>query len=130
MTHKVEWLKDKRVLLAEFFGHQNEDTLRACMDEMVAEFDTCDAPVAALIDWRGVTERDVKALLNMRGHRAYSHPIAARSVFVGMDGLAQFENEISAVKTRESKNTQYYDTMEEALAYLGEMFIDDPFQSN
>ena len=130
MTHKIEWLKLDRVLLAEFSGHQTEEALRACLDEMAAIFDTCDSPVVALIDWRGVTQRDLKSLLNMHGHRAYSHPMAARSVLVGMDKLAQFENEISAVKTRQTKNTQYYDTMEEAMVYLNQMFVDEPSQSS
>ena len=125
MAHKVSWLKENRVLMAQYFGHQDEETLKACMDEMVEFFDTCERPVVVLIDWRDVTDCELKALLNMRGHRVYSHPMAARGVLVGMDIMAQFENEISAVKTRDGKNTQYFDTMDEAMRYLDEMLAED-----
>jgi hypothetical protein len=121
MAHNVSWLKEKRILLAEFSGHQNEETLRASMDEIATSFDARNDPFVMLIDWREVTHCEIKALLSMRGHPFYKHPMTAREVLVGMDALARFENEISAVKTRSFKNTMYFDTMEQALHYLDEM---------
>ena len=120
MAH-IEWLEEKRILLATFSGDQDEETLRASMDEIAASFDACETHFVLLIDWREVTHCDLKALLNMGGHRFYKHPMVAREVIVGMDIVARFENEISAVKTRSFKNTQYFNTMDEAISFLDEM---------
>ncbi len=51
--------------------------------------------------------------------------MAARGVLVGMPTQAAFENEVTAVTTRQSKNTQYYATMEEAMDYLKDYLADD-----
>ena len=125
MAHEVYWMKPNRVLYANYKGHQNTETITACLDDMVAELDKVEYPVVVLINWLEVTETDPKALFNVRGHRAYSHPMAARGVLVGMPGQAKFENEVTAVRTRESKNTQYYNTMAEALHYLRNFLSDD-----
>lgn len=125
MAHEVSWMKPKRVLYANYKGHQTTETITACLDEMVKELDTVEEPVFVLINWLEVTETDPKALFSVRGHRAYSHPMAARGVLVGMPGQAKFENEVTAVRTRDSKNTQYYDTLEEALHYLRHFLSDD-----
>jgi hypothetical protein len=37
---------------------------------------------------------------------------------VGFDSQQAFENEVTSVKTRGGKNTQYYKTMDEAMDYL------------
>ena len=125
MAHEITWLKPGRVLYANYKGHQTTETITACLNEMAAEFDKVDHPVVVLINWLEVTKTDPKALFNVRGHRAYSHPMAARGVLVGMPRQAQFENEVTAVATRESKNTQYYNTIEEALEYLKFFLADD-----
>lgn len=123
MAHDIEWRKFDSVLYVNYKGHQTEDTIRACLDDMAAELDKATHPVVVLINWLEVTEHDPKALFNLKGHRAYSHPMAARGVLVGMNKQAQFENEVTAVKTRSDKNTQYYDTMEEAMDYI-QYFMD------
>ena len=125
MVHEISWMKPGRVLYANYQGHQTKETITACLDDMVAELDKVDEPVMVLINWTEVTETDPKALFQVRGHRAYSHPMAARGVLVGMPKQAKFENEVTAVRTRESKNTQYYDTMDEALHYLRFFLADD-----
>lgn len=128
MAHEVYWMKEGRVLYANYQGHQTVETITACLDDMVAELDKVDQPIIVLINWNEVTETDPKALFQVRGHRAYSHPMAARGVLVGMPKQAQFENEVTAISTRESKNTQYYETMEEALDYLKHFLSDDPLE--
>ncbi len=125
MAHDISWMKPDRVLYVNYKGYQTEKTLIECLDEMAAELDKVTHPVAILINWQEVEGLELKALLNVRGHRTFSHPMAARGVLVGMDRRTRMENEISSVQTRQSKNTQYYDTMEEALEYLKHMLEDD-----
>lgn len=124
MAHEIKWMRVDSVLYVNYIGHQSTESITACLDEMVAELDKVSEPVMVLINWLEVTETEPKALFNVKGHLAYSHPMAARGVLVGMPGQAKFENEVTAVRTRESKNTQYYKTMEEALDYLKD-FLDD-----
>lgn len=126
MAHDVYWMKPGRVLYVNYKGYQTEKTLVECLDDMEAELDKVDTPVAILINWAEVEGMDLKALLNVRGHRTFSHPMAARGVLVGMDKRTRMENEISSVQTRQGKNTQYYETMEEALEYLKHMLEDLP----
>jgi hypothetical protein len=121
MAHDIYWLKTDRVLYVNYKGHQTPDTLNACLDDMAAELDKMTHPVVVLINWLEVTQADKGTLKSHAGHRAYSHPMAARGVLVGFDRQQAFENEITAVSTRRSKNTQYYSTMEEAMAYLNNM---------
>jgi len=123
MAHHIRWLVEDRILLAEICGHQTEQSLKTWMDDLAEAFGTCRRPFAVLIDWDGVTECDLKALLNMRGHPVHSHAMLARTVLVGMDALARFEYEIAAVKTRDLKITQYCDTMDEAMTYLDDMLM-------
>lgn len=124
MGHEVTWLKPERVLFANYIGYQTVETITACLDEMVGALDTVSRPVMVLINWKEVTGMDMKALMQVRGHRAYSHPMAARGVLVGMPRQAQFENEVTAVSTRDITNTQYYNTMEDALDYLKNFLAD------
>lgn len=126
MAHEIYWMKPDRVLYVAYKGIQNEATLTACLDEIASALDTVSNPVAVLIDWREVEALALKALLNVNGHRTFSHPMAARGVLVGMDKRTRMENEISSVQTRGGKNTQYYDTMEEAMEYLKNMLEDLP----
>jgi hypothetical protein len=121
MAHDIYWMKPERVLYVNYKGYQTVDTIRACLDDMAAEFDKVDHPVIVLINWLEVTEMERGALLKVTGHRAYSHPMAARGVLVGFDPAEAFQNEVTAVNTRGDKNTQYYATMEEAMAYLKNM---------
>lgn len=118
MAHDVFWLKPERLLFVRYKGHQTVETLTACLDAMAAEFDRVRAPAIVLIDWRPVEKMDFKALITVRGHRAFSHPMAARGVLVGMDVQTRFENEISVTTTRGDKNTHYCDTMVQALETL------------
>ena len=124
MAHDVYWLKPEAVLYANYKGHQTVETITACLDDMAAEFDKAKHPVVVLINWREVTETEPGALLKVSGHRAYSHPMAARGVLVGFPRQARFENEVTAVRTRGDKNTQYFDSMDEAMDYLREMFAE------
>lgn len=125
MTHEISWMRVDSVLYVNYIGHQTTESITVCLDEMVVELDKVSEPVMVLINWLEVTETEPKALFNVKGHRAYSHPMAARGVLVGMPGQAQFENEVTAVRTRDSKNTQYYKTMEDALEYLKHFLEDD-----
>lgn len=118
MAHEIEWMRPDRLLYVRYKGQQTVETIRACLDDMAAEFDKVDHGVIVLISWLEVEKTEPKALLSLRGHRAFSHPMAARGVLVGMPPSERFENEVASVKTREAKNTQYYNTMEEALDYL------------
>lgn len=118
MSHTIHWLKFPLLLYVSYEGHQTLETINACLDEMANEMDKADRPAMILIDWRQVTKTEPRVLMSARGHRAFSHPMAARGVLVGMDKQTRFENEISSVQTRDGKNTQYYDTMDEALDYL------------
>lgn len=124
MAHDIYWLKPDRVLFVNYKGYQTLETINACLDDMAAEFDKARQPVVVLINWQEVTGMELKALLKAKGHRAFSHPMAARGVLVGMDRNTKMENEISSVQTREGKNTQYYDTMDEAMEYLKDMLSD------
>ncbi len=121
MAHDVYWLKPGRVLYVNYKGHQTPDTLKACLDDMAAEFDTVDHPVVVLINWLEVTSVEKGTLKSQPGHRAYSHPHAARGVLVGFDPTEALQNEITAVSTRRDKNTIYFATMDEAKAYLKDM---------
>ncbi len=125
MAHEIYWMKPDRVLYVSYQGHQNVETLTETLDAMANEMDKANCPIFVLINWLEVTECNPKALLQVKGHRAYSHPNAARGVLVGMNTQAQFENEVTAVKTRKSKNTQYFKTMDEALNYLEFVLADD-----
>ena len=125
MAHEIYWMKPNQVLYVGYQEYQTTETITACLDDMASELDAVENPVMVLINWTEVTGQDPKALFNVQGHRAYSHPMAVRGILVGMPKQAQFENEVSAVKTRKSKNTQYYDTMEQAQEYLKAIFDDD-----
>lgn len=129
MTHQVYWMKKDRVLYANYMGHQTVETITACLDDMVTEFDTVQHPVFVLINWTEVTSMEPKALLEVTGHRAYSHPMAARGVLVGFDPLAGFQNQVSSAQTRGTSNTIYFKTMDEALVYL-ENFLKDDAESD
>ena len=126
MAHDIEWLKPERVLYVNYKGYQTVETIKACLDDMATELDKAQEPVIVLINWLEVTGTDLKALFSQQGHRAYSHPMAARGVLVGMPSQSKFENEVTAVKTRNAKNTQYYDTIDEAMDYLKDMLADTP----
>lgn len=122
MAHEIYWLKSDRVLYVSYQGHQTPATLKACLDDMANALDQVEHPVVVLINWLEVTSAEHNVIRSQLGHRAYSHPMAARGVLVGFDTAERFQNEVSAVKTRGSKNTQYYNTMKEALDYLQIMF--------
>ena len=124
MAHEIYWMKPERVLYVSYQGHQTPETLQATLDDMADHLDTVPHPVVVLINWLEVTEADPGVLKSNTGHRAYSHPMAARGVLVGFDPNEAFQNEVTAVKTRGSKNTQYYATLEEALDYLKDMLAD------
>lgn len=124
MAHEVYWMKADRVLYVSYQGYQTTETITATLDEMAAQLDNATVPVIVLINWLEVTGSELKALFNVRGHRAYSHPMAARGVLVGMPKQERFENEVTALQTRESKNTQYYDTMEQAMDYIQNFLVD------
>lgn len=121
MAHDIYWLKPERVLYVSYQGYQTVETITACLDDMAAQFDTVDRPVVVLINWKEVMDTEHGALLKVQGHRAYSHPMAARGVLVGFPRQERFENEVTAVRTRGDKNTQYFDTMDEAMDYLKDM---------
>ena len=118
MAHEVSWMKPNRILYANYMGHQTVETITACLDDMVTALDTVDEHVFVLINWLEVTSMESNALLKVTGHRAYSHPMAARGVLVGFDPLAGFQNEVTASNTRGTSNTIYFKTMDEAIAYL------------
>jgi hypothetical protein len=124
MTHEIFWMKVGSVLYVSYQEHQTRETILACLDDMAHELDKAETPVMVLINWNEVTNSDTKALFSVSGHRAFSHPMAARGILVGMPKQTRLENEVAAVKTRQSKNTQYYDTMDEALEYLHN-FLED-----
>lgn len=125
MAHEIYWLKPDRVLYVGYQGYQTVETITACLDDMAAQFDTVDHPVMVLINWGEVTETEKGALLKVRGHRAYSHPMAARGVLVGFDPQIAFENEVTAVNTRGDKNTVYFNTLDEAKNYLKNMLEEE-----
>ncbi|RMF80215.1 MAG: hypothetical protein D6737_08840 [Chloroflexi bacterium] len=126
MAHEVYWMKPNRVLYANYKGYHDEETIRACLDDMATELDKVDEPVFVLINWLEVTGHDPAALIKHQKHRAYGHPMAARAVLVGMGAQAQMENQVSATRAREIVHTVYFDTMEEALHYLEFVLADDP----
>ena len=95
-THDIHWLKPGRVLYVNYKGHQTSETIKACLDDMAAQLDLVDEPVMVFINWLEVTKSDTRALFKQRGHRAYSHPMAARGVLVGFDQQEAFENEVTA----------------------------------
>ena len=124
MAHQIEWLKPGRVLYVRYQGYQTPETLLACLDDMAEHLDQVQKPVAVLISWEEVTDQEPGTLLSQRGHRVYSHPMAARGVLVGFGRSDQFQNEISSVTTRGDKNTHYVKDMNEALDYLQDMLKD------
>jgi hypothetical protein len=124
MAHEIRWMKPERVLCVSYQGHQTPETLKACLDDMAAELDKVTRPVVLLINWLEVTEADPGVLKSNFGHRTYSHPMAARGVLVGFNPLHAFENEVTSVNTRGSKNTQYFTSMDQALHYLETMLQD------
>lgn len=121
MAHDIYWMNPGKVLYVSYKGHQTPSTLKACLDDMAAQLDTVSFPAVILINWLEVTSAEPGVLRSNLGHRAYSHPMAARGVLVGFDPQEAFENEVTALKTRQSKNTQYYATMEQAIDYLRPM---------
>lgn len=121
MTHEIRWLKPERVLYISYQDYQTPDTLKACLDDMANALDNVLHPVIVLINWVEVTGSDKDVLRSQPGHRAYSHPMAARGVLVGFNPLEVMMNETTAVNTRGSKNTQYFQSMTEALDYLQPM---------
>ena len=118
MAHEVKWLKPDRLLYVSYQGHQTPETLKACLDDMATQLDTVKFPVMILINWLEVTEAEPRVLQSQPGHRAYSHPMAARGVLVGFDIVERFSNTAAVSKTRGYSNTQYFNTMEQAMAYL------------
>jgi hypothetical protein len=121
MAHDIYWLEPDRVLYVNYKGYQTPETLKACLDDMVAYLDSVAEPIVILINWLEVTGQQKGTLKSQSGHRAYSHPMAARGVLVGFDPQEAFENEVTSVNTRQSKNTQYYKTIEEAMEYIKPM---------
>jgi hypothetical protein len=121
MTHEIRWLKQDRVLYVSYQGYQTSETLKTCLDDIAAALDTVDHPLVVLINWVEVTQADKNVLRSQAGHRTYSHPMAARSVLVGFNPLEVMMNETTAINTRGSKNTQYFQTMDEAMEYLQPM---------
>jgi hypothetical protein len=107
MQNEVYWLKPGRVLYVRYTGDQTAETLQACMDAQAAELDKLSVPAIVLVNWLEVTGVEPGALKSTRGHRGYSHPMAARGVLVGMDRSTAFQNEISAFTTRQSQHTKY-----------------------
>lgn len=125
MAYEMYWLRPERVLYVSYQGYQNVDTLKETLDAMANELDTVTRPVVVLINWLEVTGSDRGAGFKMQGHRAYSHPMAARGVLVGFDAQMSFENEVSVVQTRGDKNTMYFKTMDEAMSFLQSMLTMD-----
>lgn len=125
MAHEIYWLKQDRVLYVNYQGYQTPDMLRECLDEQANFMDTAAQPVVVLINWLEVSESAPGTLTSQNGHRAYSHPMAARAVLVGFDRQATFENEVTAVNTRKMSHTRYFATMEEAMDYLRPMLGED-----
>ncbi len=121
MTHEISWLKPDYVLYVAYQGHQTPDTLKACLDEMALYLDSVSAPIVLIISWLEVTEADRDVLRSQLGHRAYSHPMAARGVLVGFNPLEVMMNESTAMSTRGSKNTQYFPTLADAMEYIEPM---------
>ena len=124
MAHEIYWLKPDRVLYVSYQGHQTKDTLKACLDDMASQLDTVTFPVVIVINWLEVVHADSGVLKSNLGHRAYSHPMAARGVLVGFDRQESFENEVTTVKTRGAKNTEYFKTLQEALSHLRLLLTD------
>lgn len=118
MAHEVRWIKPERLLYVSYQGHQTPDTLKACLDAMADQLDTVKQPVWILINWLEVTSAEKKVLMSQPGHRAYSHPMAARGLLIGFERLEAFENEVAVVNTRHEKNTQYFDSLEQAMEYV------------
>jgi hypothetical protein len=121
MSHEIYWLRPDRVLYVNYQGYQTPETLQWTLDDMAAELDTAIRPVIVLINWLNVEGCERGAVLKMRGHRAYSHPKAARGILVGFDTQLSFENEVSVMSTRGDKNTMYFNTMEDAMAFVQPM---------
>jgi hypothetical protein len=123
--HTVYWLKESHVLYVSYQGHQTSETLKACLDDMAAHLDQVTHPVMLLINWLEVTSAEPNVLHLQLGHRTYSHPMAARGVLVGFNPLEAMENEVASVKTREAKNTQYFSSVDAAMACLQPMLEAD-----
>ncbi|MEO8611167.1 MAG: hypothetical protein ABI690_24940 [Chloroflexota bacterium] len=121
MSHEIYWLRPERVLYIKYQGYQTPETLQVTLDDIAEALDTVNHPVVTLINWLQVEGCERGAVLKMRGHRAYSHPMAARGILVGFDPQLSFENEVSVVSTRGDKNTMYFNNMDDAMAYLEPM---------
>jgi hypothetical protein len=130
MAHEIHWIKGNRVLYVNYQGYQTPDTLLDCLDEQANFMDTATQPVVVLINWLEVSGSATGTLTSQNGHRAYSHPNAARAVLVGFDRQATFENEVTAVNTRKTSHTRYFATMEEAMDYMRPMLEEDQGVNN
>jgi hypothetical protein len=118
--HDVHWLNEGRLLYVSYQGYQTAETVRECLDDMAKFMDTSKDPIFLIINWLEVTKADKGVLQSNRGHRTYSHPMAARGILVGFDPQEAFENEVTSTRTRGEKNTTYFKTLDEALEYAKE----------
>ncbi len=112
MAHEVKWLKPGRLLYVSYQGHQTPEALKACLNDMADQLDTVTYPVMIVINWLEVTDSEPRVLQSQPGHRAYSHPMAARGVLVGFDNVEKYLNTTAVSSARGYSNTQYFDTME------------------
>jgi hypothetical protein len=118
--HDVHWLNEGRLLYVSYQGHQTAETLCECLDDMAKFMDTAKEPIFLIINWLEVTKAEKGVLQSNRGHRTYSHPMAARGILVGFDPQEAFENEVTSTRTRGDKNTTYFKNLEDALEYAKE----------
>lgn len=125
MNHTIEWLRERRVLLVDCFGHQTADTLLACLNDQLPYLDSVDHPIMLIVDWSKVEETDLHILTKSAGHPAYSHPMVARAINVGMNRIDAFQNEIAAAKSKEISHTKYVHTMDDALEFVRSYLDDD-----
>jgi len=125
MAHEVYWLKPGSVLYAGFYGHQTSETFAAGMDAQLVELDQVDHPVVVVADWSEATAVEKNAITSQKGHRAYGHPMVARVVIVGIGQHEAFQNEINNTRARGQSHARYFDTLDEAKAYLKQMLEDD-----
>jgi hypothetical protein len=117
MTHEIYWLRPERVLYVSYHGYQTPETLQWTLNAMGDEMESVSHHVVDLIKCLEVSGPERGALLKMLGHRAYSHPMAARGVLVGFDPQLSFENEATVMNTRGDKNTMYFSHMNDAMNY-------------
>lgn len=130
MAHDIYWMRENYLLYVNYKGIQTPETVCACLDDMERYLDSAARPIFLLINWLEVTETQDRALRANKGHRTYSHPMAARGVLVGFDPQEAFDNEVTSVKTRGDKNTIYFKTMEEAMEYVKNFLNPDAFLSS